>query len=152
MKNSILIVDDEFHIRESISLILERYYSVSLASNGEEALRIMKNTAPSLVLLDLNMPGMHGVQVLDEIRRINLDQKVMVITGYRDWEWMIKCADLGIHGYIEKPFYPEKLIDKIAKILEFSVNTIYTYKTKIKNKSIVPNEEFDKRIMEIKFI
>ena len=70
-----------------------------------------------MVLLDLNMPGMNGVEVLEEIRKKDYHINVVIITGGRDYEWSRKCADLSVQGFIEKPFDPDELIKRINDIL-----------------------------------
>ena len=117
LRKSILIVDDEINMLDSLSDILSLAYDVFLASSGEEALRIINNTPPSLILLDLNMHEMPGVEVLRKIRERSTDIKVIIMTGYRDWVWMMKCANLNINGYIEKPFQPKALIKKIRNTI-----------------------------------
>ena len=116
-KHSILIIDDEPGMLDSLSIILGHEYSVLVAERGADGLHILRNNTISLVLLDLNMPGMSGTEVLEKIRETDSYLKVMIMTGHRDWEWMIKCADLGVQGYIEKPFPPDKLMERLRILL-----------------------------------
>ena len=116
-RHTILIIDDEPGMLDSLSIILGHEYSVLVAESGEDGLNIIKNNTISLVLLDLNMPGMSGAEVLEKIRETDSHLKVLIMTGHRDWEWMTKCADLGIQGYIEKPFAPDKLLERLRALL-----------------------------------
>lgn len=116
-KHLILIIDDEPKIGNSLAAILSREYSVLVASNGEDGLHLVRNNSISLVLLDLNMQKMPGADVLEKIRQIDRHLKVMIMTGYRDWEWMTKCTNLGIQGYIEKPFDPNELLERLRTLL-----------------------------------
>lgn len=116
-RHSILIIDDEPRMLDSLSAILDKEYSVLVAANGEDALHIIRNNPIVLVLLDLRMPEMSGAEVLEKIRETDSHLKVLIMTGHRDWEDMTKCADLGIQGYIEKPFNPGDLLAKLRALL-----------------------------------
>ncbi len=116
-KHSILIIDDEPRMLDSLSIILGKEYSVLTAESGEAGLQIIKNNPISLLLLDLRMPGMTGAEVLEKIRETDSPLKVLIMTGHRDWEYMTKCADLGIQGYIQKPFDPGELQERLRTLL-----------------------------------
>ena len=115
--HKILIIDDERGMLDSLSTILSDDYSVLVAENGEEGLQFLAENAISLLLLDLRMPGMSGAEVLKKIRETDSYLKVIIMTGHRDWEHMTKCADLGIQGYIEKPFNPVELLARLRALL-----------------------------------
>lgn len=116
-KHLILIIDDEPNVGNSLAAILGGEYSVLVATSGEDSLHILRHNSISLVLLDLKMPGMSGTEVLEKIRETDRHLKVMIMTGYRDWEWMTKCTNLGIQGYIEKPFTPDALLERLRALL-----------------------------------
>ncbi len=106
----VLIVDDEQDIREGSERILTRMgFIVSKAANGEEALEIFQKTRPAIVLLDLKMPGMDGMEVLGKIRTINDRTMVIVITGYATVETAIQAMKQGAYDFIPKPFEPDQL-------------------------------------------
>ena len=118
MKPTILIVDDEPELLNILSCVLRREFHVLTASNGEDALCTLKtHPSISLILLDLDMPVMNGLEMLKRIRIKGNDIKVMIMSGTCCYEWARECADLNVQGYIEKGFNPEKLICKIKKIL-----------------------------------
>src|SRR3974377_1609000 len=81
-KWAILIVDDEFSVRESIRMALKPSYEVHTASGGEEALNILKEKKVDLITLDLKMPKPSGIETLREIRKIDREVPVIIITGY----------------------------------------------------------------------
>src|SRR5512135_2683885 len=81
-KWSILIVDDEFAVRESFRMILKTHYEVHTAPGGEEALNIIRERKIHLVTLDLNMPRLSGIETLREIRKIDEEVPIIIITGY----------------------------------------------------------------------
>ncbi|MBW1900701.1 MAG: response regulator, partial [Deltaproteobacteria bacterium] len=90
-KWSILLVDDEQDIREVLSISLaDLGYKVYDAQNGREAIRIFKEVNPPIVLTDIKMPGIDGIELLQEIKRGNPDTEVIMITGHGDMELAIK--------------------------------------------------------------
>ena len=106
----VLIVDDEQDIREGSERILIRMgFNVSKAVNGEEALELFQKTRPDIVLLDLKMPGMDGMEVLEKIRTIDDNTIVIVITGYATVETAIQAMKQGAYDFIPKPFEPDQL-------------------------------------------
>ncbi len=106
----ILIVDDEQDIRDGSERILTRMkFNVSTAASGQEALEVFQEITPDIVLLDLKMPGMDGMEVLERIRKINDNTIVIVITGYATVETAIQAMKHGAYDFIPKPFEPDQL-------------------------------------------
>ncbi len=114
----ILIVDDEEIVRESLSGWLEKdgYVTVT-APDGQTALDKVRQDPYSIVLVDLKMPGMDGLQVLEAIRKIQPDVSIVMITAYATVETAVKAIKLGAYDYIVKPFDPEELTLMIQKIV-----------------------------------
>jgi signal transduction histidine kinase/FixJ family two-component response regulator len=109
-KLNILIVDDEVSIREGSDRILTRMgHRVFTASRGEEGLEVLKNEKIALVLLDLKMPGLDGLEVLQRIQAVDPSILVIVITGYATVETATKAMKLGAYDFIPKPFDPDQL-------------------------------------------
>jgi two-component system, OmpR family, phosphate regulon sensor histidine kinase PhoR len=107
---SILVVDDEESIREGSERILTRMgYQVYKASRGSEGLEILGQHPVAIVLLDLKMPGMDGMEVLDHIKRLNPEIMVIIITGYATLETAIEAMKQGAYDFIPKPFEPDQL-------------------------------------------
>ena len=107
---SILVVDDEESIREGSERILTRMgYQVYKASRGSEGLEILGHHPVSIVLLDLKMPGMDGMEVLGHIQRLNPEILVIIITGYATLETAIEAMKQGAYDFIAKPFEPDQL-------------------------------------------
>lgn len=106
----VLVVDDERDIRDGSERILKRLgFSVSTADRGDKALDAVKKIFPAIVLLDLKMPGMDGMEVLDRIRKIDEAILVVVITGYATVETAITAMKQGAYDFIPKPFEPDQL-------------------------------------------
>lgn len=108
---SILIIDDEKSIRESLSGILqdEGFSPVSVAS-GEAALEKVVEDRPDLILLDIWMPGMDGMETLTRLREIYPDQLVVMMSGHGTIETAVKATKLGAYDFIEKPLSLEKVL------------------------------------------
>ncbi len=106
----VMVVDDERDIRDGSERILTRVgYDVQKASRGAEALEMLETDPVSIVFLDLKMPGMDGLEVLDRIREMNEEILVIVITGYATVETAIQAMKKGAYDFIPKPFEPDQL-------------------------------------------
>lgn len=117
-KPYILIIDDEVLLLSSFPSLLGRDFNVFTASNGENGLlKFKSNPYISLILLDLDMPGMNGVETLKAIRAVDEKIKIVIMTGNSSHELAMQCADLAVHGYIEKPVDPECLVTRLKKVL-----------------------------------
>ncbi|MBB6634602.1 response regulator [Cohnella thailandensis] len=101
----IMIVDDHFYIREGIKLILETNESFVVAaeaSNGIEALELLESTKPDVILMDLNMPKMSGLDTMHELKSRRIDIPVIILTTYNEDELMLQGLELGAKGYLLK--------------------------------------------------
>ena len=106
----VLVVDDELNIREGSQRILGRAgFDVLTAANGLEALDLLKEKSIPIILLDLKMPGMDGMEVLKRIRQMDTAILVIVITGFATVETAIEAMKQGAYDFIPKPFEPEQL-------------------------------------------
>jgi excisionase family DNA binding protein len=114
----ILVVDDESSIRELLEKTLAMYdYDVDTAPDGRTALERMRLNPYDLLITDLKMPGMDGLTVIREAKRYKADLPVLVITGYSNESSAIEAANLGVSGYLTKPFRVSQVIGKAAKAL-----------------------------------
>lgn len=116
----ILVVDDELIVRDSVKewLAEEAGFSVDMAGSGEEAIEAAKGTEYHLVLLDIKMPGMDGVEVLKKLKEIRPDTAVVMITAYATVETAVEAMKEGALDYLIKPFDPDDLISKVTGIYE----------------------------------
>lgn len=115
----VLVVDDERDIRDGSERILTRKgYRVTTASNGEEALQRIGETRFAIVLLDLKMPGMDGLEVLRLIRESHPETLVIVITGYATIETAIEAMKRGAYDFMPKPFKPDQLRIVVDRAIE----------------------------------
>ncbi len=118
----ILIVDDETEIREGIlnSISWEKHgFAVAgLADNGREALRIINEEKPDLMLLDIRMPVMNGLEVLEKLAEEGLSLKVIILSGYDDFNYCQQALRFGASDYLLKPCHPNKILEVLIKLKE----------------------------------
>lgn len=112
-KKRILICDDEEGVRESLKLILEDDYELSFANTGIEALEKVKDEPPDIVILDIKMPKMSGLETLKRIKKISPKTKIIIASGYKSVETAQEAIKLGASDYIVKPFESNELLKKI---------------------------------------
>ena len=114
----ILVVDDEDIVRTSCSRTLSpEGYDVRLAKNGAEGLKMASEERFDLVLTDLKMPDMDGIEVLRIIKEQWPETAVIIVTGYQTVDTAVKAIKLGAYDYIEKPFTPDALISAVREAL-----------------------------------
>jgi two-component system nitrogen regulation response regulator NtrX len=117
---SLLIVDDEPSILQSLGgLLSDEGFGVTTAANGYEALKIIEAESPDLVLLDIWMPGIDGIETLKEIKQENPNIQVIIITGHGTIETAVRATKLGAFDLIEKPLSIDKVIVAINNALNF---------------------------------
>ncbi len=117
---SILIVDDEPSILKSlVGILSDEGFAVSTALNGYEALKIIDAESPDLVLLDIWMPGMDGIETLKQIKKDNPFIQVIIITGHGTIETAVQATKIGAFDLIEKPLSIDKIILGINNALNF---------------------------------
>jgi len=112
----ILVVDDEATMRAAVRMTLERLsYTITEAAGGEAALRLLKTSSFDMVLLDMRMPGLDGMETLSRIREMDKQLPVVMVTGYGSKESAIDVMRLGANQYISKPFKNKELIETVQK-------------------------------------
>ena len=143
MYPSVMIVDDEPSILQSLSGILsDEGFEIFTASNGYEALKRIEQEAPDLVLLDIWMPGLDGIETLKEIKKNNPVIQVIIITGHGTIETAVSATKLGAFDLIEKPLSIDKVIVAINRALNYrrlEEENKYLRKKTIEKNSITGN-------------
>jgi len=114
-KARILVVDDEASIRELCSRILSRAYTVAVAGDGPTALAMARAQVPDLVLTDIRMPGISGLEAARQIISEAPDVSVVVMTGFNDFDNLRETVKLGVNGFIMKPFTPDDLLKTVGE-------------------------------------
>ncbi|GAI80988.1 unnamed protein product, partial [marine sediment metagenome] len=115
----ILLVDDDPNTLEALSVVLEdEGYRILMASNGEEALDQIKKEKPEVVLLDVRMPGMDGVEALRRTREASKTTSVIMMTAYVGMEGVVEAVRLGAYDYVSKPLDLERVKIAVKRAIE----------------------------------
>ena len=115
----ILIVDDEPDMRLAVRNVLKlRGYEISEAGDGPSALAMARENRPDLVLLDISLPGMDGIEVLDGLKKIDETVPVVMITGYGHIQSAVDVMKLGASEYLQKPFENAQLVETVKKLVQ----------------------------------
>ena len=118
MPKKILVIDDELHIVECIKVRLRASgYIVSTASDGVSGINQFKENLPDVVILDIMMPGLSGLDTLKELKQINSDVPVIMLTAYGTPQSAIEALRLGAYDHLGKPFNTETLLEMIKRAL-----------------------------------
>ena len=137
-KIRVLVVDDELIVRESlVGWLRKTGYDVESASGGKEALRKLQEAEYDLVFLDIKMPDISGIEVLQRIKEQSPQTMVVMITAYGSVETAVEAMKLGANDYLMKPFEPEYLLVLVEKLLN---------QKKIIEENIMLKEQISKRV------
>lgn len=117
-KPNLLVVDDEESMRKTYQAILRDAYRVTLVSNGREALEKLESDNFSLVILDMMLPDMNGIKILQKARELDRNLEIVMVTAARDTKSAVQSIKLGAYDYLTKPFEVEELLSIIEKALE----------------------------------
>ncbi len=117
---NVLFVDDEIKICRGLSIIIDwskyGFSILSSASNGREAIQKIKENKVDLVITDIRMPVMDGLELSKQIRDINLDTRIIIISGYNEFSYAQKAIEYGVRAFLLKPLIPEELIEQVLNI------------------------------------
>jgi len=116
-KADILVCDDEAGVRESLKLILGKEYTLAYATNGEEAVNYIKAHNPDLLIMDVKMPKMGGLEALRLIKRLKPKLPVLMATGYESSDVAVQAVHLGANDYLVKPYDREQVHAKVQALL-----------------------------------
>lgn len=121
MSTKVMLVDDHALIREGIKQLLEFDGSIDVieqASDGAECLEKLQHVQPDILLLDINMPNVNGIEVLEEIKKKNIPVKVLMLTVHSEAEYLVQAVDIGANGYILKDSGSEELKKAIQSVMD----------------------------------
>jgi two-component system response regulator FlrC len=120
-QGKLLIVDDELGIRKALSDILCATVSnIQVACDGKEALEICRSRPIDVVISDIAMPNMNGLELLAHVRNIDLEMPFIFLTGYGDKEKAVEALRLGATDFLDKPFDPVEVIEIVSKAIELA--------------------------------
>jgi PAS domain S-box-containing protein len=119
MAETILLIDDEEMILDSLSaILLKDGYQVDCAKSGNEALEILRHRQYDLIITDIRMPGISGLEMVENLKTFKPDQKILVITGYGSLETAVKAQHRGVSDYLIKPIDVKSLKNSIRRALK----------------------------------
>ncbi len=121
MNIKVMLADDHVLMREGIRQLLEFDGSIEVigeASDGEECLQKLEKVKPDVLLLDINMPKLNGIEVLEEIKRKKINVKVLILTVHNEVDYLIRAVDIGVDGYILKDSESAELKKAIMTVMD----------------------------------
>lgn len=120
MSIKVMLADDHILMREGIRQLLEFDGSIEViaeANDGDECIEVLQEMKPQILLLDINMPKKNGIEVLEEIKKRNIDVKVLILTVHNEIEYLMKAIEIGVDGYILKDSESSELKKAINLII-----------------------------------
>jgi len=114
----ILVLDDEQIVLESVSRVLEgENYQVVICRKGQEAVEALKGRSFDILITDMKMPGMNGLQAMEALTEVDPDLSMIMLTGYATIDSAVQAMKIGAVDYIKKPFTPDQLSDLVGKVM-----------------------------------
>ncbi len=117
-KAMILVVDDEHGVRQSFNMVLKDEYNVLLAENGKQAIDIFTKNAVDLILLDILIPDINGIDLLEKLKEIDPNVEIIMVTAVKEIQTAVKAIKLGAYEYVIKPFVVDDVLTLIHRALE----------------------------------
>ncbi|WP_366923677.1 response regulator [Metallumcola ferriviriculae] len=118
-KHIILVIDDQDGVRKLLAEVLRSDdREIHLLNNGEEGMEFIRSTTPELILLDMKMPGMSGLEVTRELKKAGFEGAIIFMTAYGELEIITEAKSLGITAYINKPFDVNEIRNLVTGILD----------------------------------
>jgi len=115
---TILVVDDEYGVRQSFNMVLKDEYTVLLSGTGEEAIDIFTKSPVDLILLDILLPDINGIDLLEKFKELDPNTEIIMVTAVKEIQTAVKAIKLGAYEYIIKPFNVDDVLTVISRALE----------------------------------
>jgi len=156
-KNRIMVVDDNKNVLEGLNLLLGEKYDTFLAFDGESALNIVRSKDIDLVITDLVMPGMSGIELLEKIKELKPEVSVVILTGHGTIELAVEALRKGAADFIEKPFQVDKILVDVENLLKMrkleEKNRVFRRRLMLEETGIqmvCENEDMQKMLKRVK--
>ena len=153
VNNTLLVVDDDMYVLESISTLLnECGYKVHTSQNGNDAIALMKQTAPDVVLTDINMPKMTGIELLQKIHAYDQQIPVILMTAFAELDIAVDAIKLGAFDFITKPYNPDYLVHSVEKAVKYTsfINMEKNYKRLLEDTVRLRTQELADALMMVR--
>ncbi|HEX3029617.1 MAG TPA: response regulator [Clostridia bacterium] len=149
---NVMIVDDEFYFREALKISIPwgelGFRICGEAKNGRDALEKVGILSPEIIIVDINMPIMDGLEFVQNIKEAGIKSKIIILTGYSEFNYAKQTIQLGVNSYILKPVNEEELINsllEIKKVIENEANIkieIDSYKKQVRESLPLLKDKF----------
>ena len=117
--NSVLIIDDDIKLCNVLSLVIKKAgYTTYTANDGRTGIEMLHKESPAVVVLDLRMPGMDGIEVLKQIKKISSETPVIIITAYSRVQSAVEAIKLGAYDYLSKPFDNDEIVFTVQRAIK----------------------------------
>ena len=116
-RTTVLVCDDDHGVQEAYKLILSERYALKIVGSGRDAVKVLRRQAIPVMILDLKMPELDGLEVLRRVRESAPATRVIISTGYRSVETAQEAARLGCQDYLTKPFTPQDVLGAVEQAL-----------------------------------
>ncbi len=157
-KYSIVIADDEAYVMELLAKQLNQegtlYHVAGKAENGRQALEMVKELKPDILLTDICMPIMDGLELISELQKLQIKVKTVIISGYDDFSYAKQAMSLGVTDYLLKPFSREEMFEVLDKIREdldhqkILMNNIHQMEVAIEDSKKLYTEQFFRNLLD----
>ena len=148
----ILLVEDNFEARQQASKLLKNFFEyITPAVDGQDGLKKFKSKKFDIIITDINMPNMDGIEMINRIRELDDEVPIIVLSAYDNSEYLMKTINLGVDAYIIKPLVLELFINAIKKVIK-KVKLMYdnnSYKEELENMNSLLESQITQRIQEI---
>jgi len=115
---TLLYVEDNKIIQKIVKVILETHFKeIYLADDGEKGVELYQEKNPDIVLADISMPNMNGLDMISKIKKLNPNQKIALLTGYNNITYLNKAINIGVDKYILKPIQPKQMLDALEDMV-----------------------------------
>ncbi len=154
-KNTLLVVDDDPYVLESIATLLKTYdYAVHACQNADDALNVIKTTTIDVVLTDIKMPGVTGIQLLKNIHAHNQQIPVILMTAFAELDVAVEAIKQGAFDFVTKPYNPDYLLYSVEKAVKFSsyIQMEKNYKTMLEDTVQLRTRELADALMMVKMM
>lgn len=118
----VVIIDDEAVIREGLKTIIDweeqGFVVAGEAASGREGLQLIERSRPDLAIVDIKMPGMNGLEMINSLRKKKIDCEVIILSGYSEFAYAQKAVELGVKAFVLKPIDPRELTEKVETVFQ----------------------------------
>ncbi|MDD2709768.1 MAG: response regulator [Verrucomicrobiae bacterium] len=147
-KRKVLVIDDEIGPRESMRILLKNDYEVHCAESAQQGIKLLKEMTPDLVILDIRMPHMNGIEALQRMRKIDGEVSLVILTGYGTLETAQEALRMGATDYLKKPFDTREMLENVRKYV--SRTRMVRQRSQGLFQLVQLNNQFKKEIQKIK--